>query len=236
MKKFCLPVAILMLVALLGSLACSAAAPSELKPCTVDLGYVSNEWGGEEVIAANVFLTVKNPNPVPVTLDSVDYKITVNKTEVGMKTLVPRLTIPANGSVGLSNISIIDYSASLAVQQIYIGQGKDYVTAHIMAASLWKLLGGKKPPLWDYPALGIYAGLKSGPTTDDIKAGTADSAAITGLYAKLRGTVDAIQGGLDKTWAAAPAGPCVYNVTGKATISYGSMTKDTAFDLKYERK
>ena len=117
MKKYCLPVAILMIVVLLGSLACAAAAPSELKPCTVDLGYVSNEWGGEEVIAANVFLTVKNPNPVPVTLDSVDYRITVNKTEVGMKTLVPRLTIPAMGSVGLSNISIIDYSASLAVQQ-----------------------------------------------------------------------------------------------------------------------
>ncbi len=225
-----------MLVALLGSLACEAAAPSELKPCTVDLGYVSNEWGGEEVIAANVFLTVKNPNTVPVTLDSLDYKVTVNKNEVAMKTLVPGLIIPANGSVSLSNISVIDYSASLAVQGIYIGQGKDYVTAHVMAASLWKLLGGKKPPLWDYPALGIYAGLKGGPTVDDIKAGTADSAAIIGLYAKLRGTVDAIQGALDKTWDAAPEGPCVYNVAGKAAISYGTLTKETFFDLKYERK
>jgi hypothetical protein len=236
LKKVYLPIAVLMIAVLLGSLACAAAAPSELKPCTVELGYVSNEWGGEEVIAANVYLTVKNPNPVPVTLDSIDYKIVVNKTEVGMKTLVPRLIIPAMGSIGLSNISIIDYSASLAVQQIYIGQGKDYVTAHVMAASLWKLLGGKKPPLWDYPALGVYAGLLSGPSLADVKAGTADSAAITGLYAKLRGTVEAVQGGLDKAWAAAPDSPCVYNVTGKATISYGSMVKDTSFDLKYERK
>jgi hypothetical protein len=236
LNKLCLPVAILMAVVLLGSLACAAAAPTELKPCTVELGFVSNEWGGEEVVAANVFLTVKNPNAVPVTLDSLDYKIVVNKTEIAMKTLVPRLIIPANGSVGLSNISIIDYSASLAVQKIYIGQGKDYVTAHVMAASLWKLLGGKKPPLWDYPALGIYAGLKGGPTIDDIKAGTADNAAIIGLYAKLRGTVDAIQGAMDKTWAAAPEGPCVYEVAGKATISYGSMSKDTDFNLKYERK
>ena len=236
MKKYCLPVAILMIGVLLGSLACAAAAPSELKPCTVDLGYVSNEWGGEEVIAANVFLTVKNPNPVPVTLDSVDYRITVNKTEVGMKTLVPRLTIPAMGSVGLSNISIIDYSASLAVQQIYIGQGKGYDVAHIMAAPLWKLLGGKKPPLWDYPAFGILPTIRSGPTTDDIKAGTADSAAITGLYAKLRGTVDAVQGAMDKTWAAAPEGPCVYNVKGSAAISYGNLSKATSFDLNYERK
>ena len=225
-----------MLVALLGSLACAAAAPSELKPCTVELGYVSNEWGGEEVIAANVYLTIKNPNPVPVTLDSLDYKIVVSNTEVGMKTLVPRLIVPANGSIGLSNISIIDYSASLAVQKIYIGQGKDYVTAHVMAAGLWKLLGGKKPPFWSYPAMGVFAGLKGGPTVDDIKAGTADSAAITGVYAKLRGTVDAVQGAIDKTWAAAPEGPCVYEVAGKATISYGSLSKDTDFKLKYERK
>ena len=225
-----------MLAALLGPLGCAAAAPSELKPCTVELGYVSNEWAGEEVIAANVFLTVKNPNTVPVTLESVDYKVTVNKTEIGMKTLVPRLTIPANGSVGLSNVSIVDYSASLAVQGIYIGQGKDYVTAHVMAASLWKLLGGKKPPFWSYPAMGVYAGLKGGPTVDDIKAGTADSAAITGVYAKLRGTVDAVQGAIDKTWAAAPEGPCVYEVKGSASISYGNFSKTTSFETKYERK
>ena len=236
MRKFYLPLAILIAtVMLLGTIGCSAA-PSELKPCTVELGYVSNEWAGEETIAANVYLTVNNPNAVPVSLDSVDYKLTINKTQVGMKTLVPRLIIPANGSVGLSTVSVIDYSASLAVQQIYIGQGKDYVTAHVMAASLWKLLGGKKPPLWNYPALGIYAGLKSGPAAADVAAGKADAAAIIGLYAKLRGTVDAVQGALDKAWAAAPEGPCVYNVAGKATISYGSLSKDTTFDLNYERK
>lgn len=236
MKKIYLPIAILMIVVLLGSLACAAAAPSELKPCTVELGYVSNEWGGEEVIAASVFLTVKNPNSVPVTLDSLDYSITVNKTEVAMKTLVPGLIIPAMGSVGLSNISVIDYSASLAVQKIYIGQGKDYVTAHVMAAPLWKLLGGKKPLFWTYPAMGIYAGLKSGPAAADVAGGTADSAAVMGLYAKLRGTVDAVQGALDKAWDASPADPCVYTISGKASISYGSMAKDTTFNLTYERK
>ncbi len=235
MRKLYVPIAALIIAILLGTVACTAA-PSELKPATVDLGYVSNEWGGEEVIAADVFLTVKNPNPVPVSLTSLDYKIIVNGTEVSNKTLVPKITIPANGSVELTNVSVIDYSASLAVQQIYIGQGKDYVTAHVMAATFWKLLGGKKPPLWDYPALGIYAGLTSGPSVADVKAGTADTVAITALYAKVRGTIDAVQGGLDKAWDAAPAGPCVYNITGKATINYGNLSKDTAFNLKYERK
>jgi LEA14-like dessication related protein len=235
MKKFLLPLAIIMTVIMLGTIGCSPA-PSELKPCTVSLGYVSNEWAGEEVIAANVLLTVKNPNTVPVTLESLDYKLLANDAEVGMKTMVPRLIVPASGSIDVPSTIIIDYSASLAVQKIYIGQGKDYVTAHVMAASQWKMLGGKKPPLWDYPALGIYAGLKAGPAAADVAAGTADVAAIAGLYAKLRGTVDAVQGGLDKAWDAAPAGPCLYKAVGKATISYGSLTKDTSFDLKYERK
>jgi len=224
-----------MIAIMLGGAGCSAA-PSELKPCTVDLGYVSNEWAGEEVIAANVFLTVKNPNAVPVSLDSLDYNVLANKTKVGMKTLVPRLIVPANGSIGLSNVSVIDYSGTLAVNPYYLGLGKDYVTAHVMAVPLWKALGGKKPPLWDYAAIGVLAGLRGGPTVADIKAGTADAAAITGVYAKLRGTVDAVQGGVDKTWDAAPAGPCLYNVAGKATISYGTMTKDTVFDLNYEKK
>ena len=196
MKKLYLPLSILVAaVMLLGVIGCSAA-PSELKPCTVSLGYVSNEWAGEEVIAANVLLTVKNPNTVSVYLDSLDYKLLANDTEIGMKTMVPRVLIPASGSVDIPSTIIVDYSASLAVQKIYIGQGKDYVTAHVMAASLWKLLGGKKPPLWNYPALGIYAGLKSGPAA--AYAAAADPATIVGLYAKLRGTIDAVHGGLDK--------------------------------------
>jgi len=237
-RKLNLPIAVLMIAVLLGTAACSAAMPSELKPAAVSLGYISNEWAGEEVIAANVFFTVTNPNPIPVTLDSMNYSITVGSTSIAMKTLVPNLTIPANGSINLSNVAIVDYSSSLAVQGIYIGQGKDYVTAHVMAATLWKTLGGKKPPLWDYPAMGVLAGLKGGPTVDDIKAGKADSAAITGLYAKLRGTVDAVQGGLAKAWDAAAAGPCTYNVKGTATISNPNFTKsvDTAFDLKYTRQ
>jgi hypothetical protein len=224
-----------MIAVMLGGAGCSAA-PSELKPCTVELGYVSNEWAGEEVIAANVYLTVKNPNAVPVSLDSLDYNVLANKTKVGMKTLVPRLIVPANGSIGLSNVSVIDYSGTLAVNPYYLGLGKDYVTAHVMAVPLWKALGGKKPPLWDYAAIGVLAGLRGGPTVADIKAGTADAAAITGVYAKLRGTVDAVQGGVDKTWDAAPAGPCLYNVAGTATISYGTLSKASSFDLNYEKK
>ena len=235
MRKVYIAFAALMVALLIGSVGC-AAAPSELKPCVVELGYVSNEWAGEETVAANVLLTVKNPNPVPVSLDSLDYKIVVNKTEVGMKTLVPGIVIPANGSVNLSNVSIIDYSASLAVQKIYIGMGKDYVTAHVMAAPLWKLLGGKKPAFWNYPAIGVLATAKGGPTVDDIKAGTADMTAAIGAYAKIRGLIDGVQGALDKTWDASPEGPCVYNVAGKATISYSNLSKDTNFNLNYERK
>jgi len=235
LRKFYIPFAILIIAVMLGGISCSAA-PSELKPCTVELGYVSNEWAGEEVIAADVYLTIKNPNAVPVSLDSLDYNVFANKTKVGMKTLAPRLLIPANGSVGLSTVSIIDFSGTLAVNPNYLGLGKDYVTAHVMAVPLWKALGGKKPPFWSYPAMGVLATANSGPAVADVKAGTADTAAVVGVYAKIRGTIDAVQGAVDKTWTASPDGPCVYNVTGKATISYGTMAKDTTFDLKYEKK
>ena len=33
-----------------------------------------------------------------------------------------------------------------------------------------------------------------------------------------------------------PMVPAVYNVAGKATITYGNLSKDTAFDLNFERK
>ncbi len=232
MRKFYLPIAILMIAVMLGSIGCG---PSALKPCTVALGYVSNEWAGEETIAADVLLTVNNPNSVPVSLDSLDYNVFANKAKVGMKTLAPRLIIPANGSISLTTVSVIDFSGTLAINPNYLGLGKDYVTAHVMAAPLWKALGGKKPNFWAYPALGIQAIANGGPTVADIKAGTADMAAAVGAYAKIRGTIDAVQGAMDKTWTASPDGPCLYNVTGKATISYGTMTKDTSFDLNYTK-
>jgi hypothetical protein len=165
-----------------------------------------------------------------------DYNLLANKAKVGMKTLAPRMIIPANGSVSLTNVSIIDFSGTLAINPNYLGLGKDYVTAHVMAVPLWKALGGKKPNFWDYPAIGILATANGGPTVADIKAGTADMTAAVGAYAKIRGTIDAVQGALDKVWAASPDGPAVYNVAGKATITYGNLSKDTAFDLNFERK
>ena len=233
MRKYYLPIAVLMIAVMLGSVGCG---PSALKPCTVELGYVSNEWQGEETVAADVYLTVKNPNSVPVSLDSLDYNLLANKAKVGMKTLAPRMIIPANGSVSLTSVSIIDFSGTLAINPNYLGLGKDYVTAHVMAAPLWKALGGKKPNFWDYPAIGILATANGGPTVADIKAGTADMAAAVGAYAKIRGTIDAVQGAVDKTWTASPDGPCLYNVNGSATISYGTMSQSTPFDLNYERK
>jgi LEA14-like dessication related protein len=233
-RKYYLLFAVSIITLLLFTTACSG----EVKPAKVDLGYVSNEWGGEEVVAGNVLLTVTNPNSTAVTLDSLNYTVSVSDTPIASKTLVPNLTIPPNSSVNVSSTILVDYSSTLAISIYYLAQGKDYVTAHVMAAPLWKLLGGKKPPLWDYPALGILAGLRAGPAVADVKAGIADNNTIVNLYMKLRGTVDAVQGTMDKTWTDAPAGPCVYNVKGVATIStqnYGKSV-DTAFDLKYTRQ
>ncbi|MCX6004431.1 MAG: LEA type 2 family protein [Chloroflexi bacterium] len=234
MRKVYITFALLMIAVLLGTVGCSAA-PSELAPCTVEFGYVSNEWQGQETVAANVFVTIKNPNPVPVTLSSLDYKLYMNDTELATKTMVPAIMIPANGSVSLNNISVIDYSMTLAVNPYYLKQGKTYVSAHMAAIPVWKLLGGKLPDFWANPNIGILAGLRAGPVPSGIAAGTADVAATT-IYSKVRAGIDAVQGAIDQAYAAAPSGPGVYGLKGKATITYGSMSKDTTFDLTYEKK
>jgi len=234
LRKFYLPIAILMIAVMLGSIGCG---PSELKPCTVELGYVSNEFQGTEAVIASVFLTVKNPNSVPVMLDSVDYTLNGANNFLGTKTLAPRTVIPANGSVNLSNSTIIDYGGTI-VAPLVLNKGLDSGTAAVMALVPWKLLGGKAPPLW---ATAVGGALAKAPSADNITAALTDSdstkvAAAISTLAAIKGGFDKTAGAVGATWAKAVDSPCVYNVKGMATISYGTMSKATTFDLKYERK
>jgi hypothetical protein len=234
LRKYLLPVAILMIAVMLGSAGCG---PSELKPCTVELGYVSNEFQGTEVIVANVFLTVKNPNSVPVMLDSVDYTLNGANNFLGTKTLAPRALIPANGSVNLSNDTLIDYSGTI-VTPLVLNKALDSGTAAVMALVPWKLLGGKTPPLW---ATAVGTALAKAPSADNITASLTDSdttkvAANISTFAAIKGGFDKTAGAVGATWAKAVDAPCTYNVKGTATISYGTLIKASTFDLKYERK
>jgi hypothetical protein len=232
LRKFYLPIAILMIAVMLGSFGCG---PSELKPCTVELGYVSNEFQGTEVIVASVFLTVKNPNSVPVMLESVDYTLNGANNFLGTKTLAPRAIIPANGSVNLSNSTLIDYAGTI-VTPLVLNKALDSGTAAVMALVPWKLLGGKTPPLW---ATAVGTALAKSPSADNITAALTDSTKLTAAittFAAIKGGFDKTAGAVGATWAKAVDSPCVYNVKGTATISYGTLSKATTFDLKYERK
>ena len=223
-----------MIAIMLGSIGCG---PSALKPCTVELGYVSNEWQGSETIIASVFLTIKNPNSVPVMLDSVDYTLNGANNFLGTKTLAPRLIIPANGSVNLSNSTIIDYAGTI-VTPLVLNKGLDSGTAAVMALVPWKLLGGKTPPLW---ATAVGGALAKAPSADNITASLTDAdstkvAAAINTFAAIKGGFDKTAGAVGATWAKAIDSPCVYNVKGTATISYGTLSTVSTFDLKYERK
>jgi hypothetical protein len=225
-----------MIVILLGTAAC---APSELKPVKVGLSYISNEWYGEETIVADSLFTFENPNSYPVSLDSFNYAIYLGDQSITQKTVGPGVMIPANSIISLTYANVLPFTGfgGVAFEGYYMGKSMEYFPAHIAGAAPWKLLGGKEPPLWYYAALGILPTIRSGPSTDDVKAGTADTAAITALYAKVRGSVDAIQGAMDKAWTSYPAGPCVYKVVGKATISSPNFSKslDTPFTITYTR-
>ena len=223
-----------MIAVMLGSAGCG---PSELKPCTVELGYVSNEWQGSETIIANVFLTVKNPNSVPVMLESVSYTLNGANNFLGTKTLTPSFIIPANGSANLSNDTIIDYAGTI-VTPLVLNKALDSGTAAVMALVPWKQLGGKTPPLW---ATAVGTALAKAPPADNITAAltngdSANIAAAINTFAAIKGGFDKTAGAVGATWAKAVDSPCVYNVKGTATISYGTLSKTSAFDLKYERK
>jgi hypothetical protein len=239
LKKLYLPIAVLMIAILLGTAACSSA-PSELKPAKVQLSYIINEWYGEETIVADSLFVFENPNPIPVLLDAFNYTIYLKDQPITQKTVGPGVMIPANSSISVTYANVLPFTGfgGVAFEGYYMAKSMEYVPAHIAGAAPWKLLGGKKPPLWTFAALGVLPTIKAGPAPADVAAGNADAVtAAAGVYAKARGTIDAVQGALDKAWDSYPAGPCEYKVVGKATISSPSLTKsmDTPFTFTYTR-
>jgi hypothetical protein len=226
-----------MIVILLGTAAC---APSELKPVKVGLSYISNEWYGEETIVADSLFTFDNPNSYPVSLDSFNYAIYLGDQSITQKTVGPGVMIPANSSISVTYANVLPFTGfgGVAFEGYYMGKSMEYFPAHMAGAAPWKLLGGKKPPLWNFAALGVLATLRSGPAAADVTVANADATtAAAGVYAKVRGSIDAIQGAMDKAWDSYPAGPCIYKVVGKATISSPNFAKslDTPFTITYTR-
>jgi hypothetical protein len=247
-KKLQISLAIVLIATMVGVFGCGPAAgpalPEELQPCGVELVCITNEWSGEETVALDTSVVITNPNPIEITLDSFDYTLALSDEGVDLKTTMPGLHIPANDAAALMYVSVIDFSGTLAIPK-YLG-GMDYVSAHVASVPTWKLLGGKKPPFWSYPAIGVLATIKGGATLEEIKAAGAHPEtipAMLGELGKLRGTVDAVQGAVDATWAAAPDGPAQFVVEGTAIIggvigtSEGPVrtTLEVPFKLQYTR-
>lgn len=241
MKKLYVPIIALMIALLMGTAACGPAAPTELKPVSVQLSYISNEWFGEETIVADSLFVFDNPNPIPVMLDQFNYTIYLKDQALTSKTVSPGVMIPAGSSSSITYANVLPFTGfgGVAFEGYYMAKSMEYVPAHIAGAAAWKLLGGKKPAIWSFAALGLLGTLRSGPAVADVAAGKMEAAvAAAGLYAKTRGTIDAVQGALDKAWDSYPEGPCEYTVKGKATISSTSPAKsvETPFTLTYIRK
>lgn len=213
-RKMYLPIAIVMIAVMLGAVGCASA-----QPCSVELDYVINRWQGEETVVAEVALSVKNPNSIDIMLDSLSYTLAVGDKDVYWETSVAGILIPAKGEVELRYLNFVNFSEGLGMPNYF--SGMDYVTGHVAAVPTWKLLGGKKPPVWSYAALGILPRIQAG-----------DAAAFPVIV----GTVAAVQGAVDKVWEAAPAGPAVYTVKGAAGISSSRGVMDVPFELSYTRE
>ncbi len=239
LRKMYFPLAIVMVAVMLGAIGCAGAQPQqkELLPCSVELSYVMNRWTGEETVVAEVALSVKNPNSIDITLDSLDYTLAIGDKEVFWETALPGICILANDEVDLRYLNFVNFSEGLGIPN-YLS-GMDYVTAHVAACPTWKLLEGKKPPLWSYPALQMLPAIKAGATVAEI-AGAGNTPekipAILGQFATIKGTVMAVQGAVDKVWEGAPEGPAVYTVKGTAGISSSLGVMDVPFELSYTRE
>ena len=220
-------------------LASAACMPSEMKPATVTLNLISNEWQGTETLVADAFFTIENPNDFPVTLDSFNYTISLNGQALTQKTVGPAFSIPAKTAVQLTYANVLPFTGfgGVAFEGYYMAKSMAYVPSQIAGAAPWKLLGGKEPALWADPNIQVLNLIRSGPTADNITKGVVDNNTATAMYLKIRGLVDAVQGPLDKAWAAYPAGPCKYDVSGKATISNPNFSKsvDTVFTQSFTK-
>ncbi|MGA2367424.1 MAG: LEA type 2 family protein [Dehalococcoidia bacterium] len=236
MKKLYLPIAIVILAIMLASAAC---APSELKPATVTLNLISNEWQGSETLVADSVFSIENPNNVPVTLDQFNYTISLNGQALTQRTVGPEIVIPANTTVQLMYANVLPFTGfgGVAFEGYYMAKSMPYVPSQIAGAAPWKLLGGREPGLWADPNIQVLNLIRSGPTADNITKGVVDNNTATAMYLKIRGLVDAVQGPMDKAWAAYPAGPCKYDVSGKATVSNPNFNKsvDTTFTLSFTK-
>ena len=234
MRKLHLPIAFILIAVLFASAACT---PSELKPATVTLNLISNEWQGAETIVADSVFSIENPNSVPVTLDQFNYTISLNGQALTQRTVGPEIAIPANTAVQLTYGNVLPFNGfgGVAFEGYYMAKSMPYVPSLIAGAAPWKLLGGKEPGLWTDPNIQVLNLIRSGPTADNITSGAVDNNTATAKYLKIIGLVNAVQGPMDKAWAAYPSGPCKYDVVGKATVSNPNFSKsvDTTFTLSF---
>ena len=226
MKKFYLPIAILMMAVLLGTTACSTAITAP----TVKLGYVTNEYQSYDSVDMTCGFVVENPNDVPIVVSSLAYALTVNDVLMANKTVTPMVIVPAKSTATVTSLNIVSYKD--VVTQYVLIKGMDTPTAAFAALPIYKLIGGAYPPIW---ATGVATALMGGPAVADLADPAKYPDAIK-AYGVAKGTFDTVMGKILQIWPTAPSAPCTYKVKGSMVVSAGNTNVEVPLDLSWTRE
>lgn len=143
MKKIKFLVCVLLstacIVALTG-VSLSNAAEDEIKPCQVILVNMENIHLGKESICLAPYFEISNPNDFPVTLNSLNYEISLRDFIVDAKTL-PTYYIPAKGKIILTSAFAMEWPHLAMYVSSF--KGRELIEGIKEILPLWKGMNGQ---------------------------------------------------------------------------------------------
>jgi hypothetical protein len=146
---------VLAIVMILGALACGSA---KLKPAEVVSADISTVSGNTTQIVVQGNFTVKNPNAVPVTLDTFEYALAAGNKTFGYTQLGHDIAMAAGQEISLSGPVVINFGDWIGDAMVYHGMSQVAALEYILP--YWKEMGGQNPApplqsLWNSVSPGI---------------------------------------------------------------------------------
>jgi len=155
MLKYAVTILCLVTIIIGAGIGCAAEPapePVQIRDCQVEGTNIYELFNGKESLTRIVSFTVTNPNPVPITVDMIDWFVTADGLAMGAGQLTNDIYIPANTQIITQDV----YSKTFMsiVVGFYMSESVPIATATGMTVPVWKTIGGVLPmdqlqPIWD---------------------------------------------------------------------------------------
>ena len=118
--------------------------PTKITPAGVNLESVYKVFGGTESVTHTPVFVITNSNNFEVTVQTLDYRISVDNEVIGAGQIPDPVYIPANTTVKLTSCYTLPLSAPLG-RRMMAGAGMTAGAATAATLPLWKMIGGANP-------------------------------------------------------------------------------------------